>query len=310
MDNLQLISSDVDRWRQTASLLGPIPGTDGEGASGAGPNRPHIFFVDPATGTTSGDGLDPRRPLSTIQAAIDLCEANRGDVIVVARGGHVVTAAIDCNKRGITIIADTYGVNRRVTDEHWITANASYTSGPVVEITAGCRWIGFTFASRFATGPSVRTTFDSGTGASGNYVEMIECNWPGWGIGKDGFEMRGANFCAVRRCHFFDIANSGAGISFRGSGTNNPNHNEIEECVFRDVTAGIIYDAGGDPTNNFIHSCRFKDTTDDINANAGRGDCFVTDCYSEGTASTAHDSSVTTLIAAGWTFAGNHYAET
>jgi hypothetical protein len=308
MGDLQLLSGQVDRQLQTASLLGPVSGVGSDGAGSQGPNRPHIFFVDPTTGATSGDGQDPRRPLSTIQAAIDNCEANRGDIIVVARGGHVVTESINCNKRGITIIADSYGVNRRITDEHWIIANASYTSGPVVEITAGCRWIGFTFASRFTTGPSVRTTVDGGTGASGNYVEMVECNFPGWGLGFDGFEIRGANFCALRRCHFFDIANSGAGISFRGSGTNNPVKNEIEDCVFHNVTAGIKV-TNGTPQDNFIHKCRFKDCTDDINTNGGAGDMFVTENWHEGSAANAHDDSVTNLVGLGWTFAGNHYGE-
>jgi hypothetical protein len=98
----------------------------------------------------------------------------------VQRGANTVTETILCNKRGITIMADTYGGNKQNMDEHYVIADAGYTDGPVVEIYQGCRWIGFNFESRWTTGPSVRATADSGiTGANANYVEMLDCSFHG-----------------------------------------------------------------------------------------------------------------------------------
>lgn len=311
-ENIALLSSQVDRFLQTASLLGPVSGIGSDAAKSQGPNRPNIFFVDPTTGLTTGDGRDPRRPLSTLQAAIDLCERLRGDIIVVARGGHVPTAAIDVDKRGITIVADHYGGNRQNMDEHWIIANASYTSGPVLEITQGCRIIGLAIVSRFATGPSVRATVDSGTGASANYLEMVDCGFPGWGIGKDGVEFRGANLGRIYRCSFADLANSGSGVVFRGSGTNFPVQVEVEDCKFKDCTAGLEVISGASPQDLWIHRNRFKGCTDDVNFNGGAtGHGLISDNYHDSAVTAAHDDTVTNLIAAGdFEFVGNHYAET
>ena len=276
-----------------------------------GPHRPNIFFVDPTTGLTGVHGRDPRRPLSTLQAAIDLCERLRGDIIVVARGGHDVTEAINVNKRGITIVADSYGVNRRNTDEHWFLANASYTTGPVLEITQGCKLIGLNFESRFTTGPSVRATGDVLTGDSAFYVELLECSFHGWGIGYDGFEMRGASLCAVRRCTFDAIANSGAGITFRGSTGNNPVRNVIEECLFTNCQDGIAVRTAA-PQDIIIGPGNiFKDMAGyAIHTLGGAGDGFIVDNYFEVSDDNAFDVNHAGMLSAGWTLAGNHYIET
>jgi hypothetical protein len=205
-------------------------------------------------------------------------------------------------------MADTYGVNRQNTDEHWIIAGSGYTDGPVVEITAGCKWIGFTFASRFTTGPSVRATSDGGTGVNAFYTELLECLFHGWGIGYDGFEMRGASLCAVRRCTFDALANSGAGVSFRGSGTNNPVRNVVEECLFSNCTIGIAT-RSGTPQDNFFHSNRFQDVTTPIHTLGGVGNGFITDNYFEVNDDSAFDIDHAAMITANWTLAGNHYIE-
>jgi hypothetical protein len=205
-------------------------------------------------------------------------------------------------------MADTYGVNRQNTDEHWIIAASGYTTGPVVEITAGCKWIGFTFASRFATGPSVRATSDGGTGVNAFYTELFECLFHGWGTGYDGFEMRGASLCAVRRCTFDALANSGAGVSFRGSGTNNPVRNVVEDCLFSNCAIGIAT-RSGTPQDNFLHSNRFQDVTTPIHTLGGAGNGFITDNYFEVNDDSAFDIDHAAMITATWTLAGNHYIE-
>ncbi len=172
--------------------------------------------------------------------------------------------------------------------------------------------IGLTFVSRFTTGPSVRATVDSlasGT-PNANYVELIDCVFPGWGVGYDGFEFRGANLGAIRRCTFTALANSGCGVAFRGSGSNNPVQNIVEECLFLNLVDGIVT-RSATPQDNWIHRNRFMDiSNDDLSTNGGAGNGFVTDNFQSGSAANSHDDSVTNLIAAGWEFAGNHYAET
>lgn len=65
------------------------------------------FYVHSGTGSNSNDGLTPNSPVATIDYAIGLCTANKGDVIVVMPG-HAETittaAAIAVDVAGISII--------------------------------------------------------------------------------------------------------------------------------------------------------------------------------------------------------------
>ena len=45
-----------------------------------------IFFVDSATGSAGYSGRDPKHPMATIDQAINLCTANKGDIIYVMPG--------------------------------------------------------------------------------------------------------------------------------------------------------------------------------------------------------------------------------
>lgn len=67
-----------------------------------------IFWVDSNTGTNAaGYGQNPDAPLATIDYAVGLCTANKGDVIV-AMPGHAETVSaaggLDLDVAGITII--------------------------------------------------------------------------------------------------------------------------------------------------------------------------------------------------------------
>ncbi len=67
-----------------------------------------IFFVHSGTGTDgAGYGRNPDAPLATIDYAIGLCTASKGDVIYVMPGhAENLTAAdsIDCDVAGVTIV--------------------------------------------------------------------------------------------------------------------------------------------------------------------------------------------------------------
>ena len=66
------------------------------------------FYVDSVTGTNAaGGGLNPDQPLATIDYAIGLCTANKGDIIYVMPGHtETLTAAggVTCDVAGIAII--------------------------------------------------------------------------------------------------------------------------------------------------------------------------------------------------------------
>jgi len=70
-----------------------------------------VFFVDSNTGTDGeGYGREPISPVDTIDYAIGLCEANKGDVILVfPQHAESVATAITCDVAGVTIIGLGYG---------------------------------------------------------------------------------------------------------------------------------------------------------------------------------------------------------
>jgi hypothetical protein len=73
------------------------------------------FFVDSVTGNDSNDGLSKESPLATITAALALCTASKGDVIVLFPT-HAETIAvaggITVSKIGVSIIGLGNGSNR------------------------------------------------------------------------------------------------------------------------------------------------------------------------------------------------------
>jgi hypothetical protein len=99
-----------------------------------------FFFVDSVIGANGNyRGTDVSTPLATIQAAIDLCVADRGDVIICAgRHAETLTTAgqITLNKAGVRIISVGRGQSRA-------TLTYSNTAATVVVSAAGCSIEGF-----------------------------------------------------------------------------------------------------------------------------------------------------------------------
>lgn len=71
------------------------------------------FFVHSGTGTDSaGNGANPTKPLATIDYAVGLCTANKGDIIHVMPGhAETVIAAngIDIDVAGVTLVGEGEG---------------------------------------------------------------------------------------------------------------------------------------------------------------------------------------------------------
>jgi hypothetical protein len=113
-----------------------------------------VFFVDSATGSDSNSGADTSNPVATIDYAIGLCTANKGDVIFVmpAYAQTLTTSAgITCDVEGISIIGLGNGDNRP-------TISTGASQGSEIDITADnvvIRNMRFDFTSPDAMAPGI-----------------------------------------------------------------------------------------------------------------------------------------------------------
>lgn len=132
------------------------------------PTTGHIFYVDSDV-VSEGDGTTWDEAKNTIQEAIDLCTANRGDTIYVAPGhaeNIATAAAISADCAGITIVGVGFGDDM---PELASTANASTFSISAPDITiAGIRFLG-----NFATGTAVGVSVT----ADGDGANIIGCEF-------------------------------------------------------------------------------------------------------------------------------------
>ena len=106
--------ADLDRYLVMLRRLGPEPSVGAPSGESNG-NMPRIFFVDSVSGNATNSGLSPDRASSTIDRAVGLCTANRGDIIVCLPG-HVETVTalngLDLDIAGITVIGVGNGADR------------------------------------------------------------------------------------------------------------------------------------------------------------------------------------------------------
>lgn len=81
----------------------------------------NVFFVDSVAGSASNDGRSPSRAKATIDSAIRLCTASKGDVIIVMPGHSESisgAAAIAADVAGITIVGLGWGALRPLITLH------------------------------------------------------------------------------------------------------------------------------------------------------------------------------------------------
>jgi len=96
----------------------------------------NVYYCDPTSGSDAFDGKTSENAKKTLQAAIDLCENNNGDVIVRMRGGEAVTSPVNFNKSGVTVIPQGYGMAPLSMGEYFSTYSTTLTADPVAIITA------------------------------------------------------------------------------------------------------------------------------------------------------------------------------
>ena len=82
----------------------PIPATTGK-----------YFFVDSATGSNGNSGLDALHPVATVDYAVGLCTANKGDIILVMPGHEetiVSATSLVVDVAGVSIMGLGQGLTR------------------------------------------------------------------------------------------------------------------------------------------------------------------------------------------------------
>jgi hypothetical protein len=198
---------DADRFLRTGRVLGPSP---------SGPEdvysryAPHVFYVSSARGyDRPALGRDINSPVATIDYAIGLCTADRGDIIYVLPG-HTETisaaAGIKMDIAGVSIIGIGRGTKRPI-----ITLGTATTA--TFNVTAAdCYIQGLRFVSAI---DSLAQVLDLD---EGNFIAE-DCEF----YGPSTFEV--LNFVNMattkdkftfRRCHFkqdADPAGSDAGAN-------------------------------------------------------------------------------------------------
>lgn len=270
-----------------------------------------IFWVDGTNGSATNPGDNPDKPLNTLQAAIDLCTANKGDLIIAKRAGLTVTSTVNFNVAGITVAAQGWGMNPLATGEYFaLLADSTFTDGPVATITAPCHIIGLGFASR-DTGA---TFYDGAAALIGGLatalpfgVHLEDCRFPKWGLdNRIGLAIEGSSDCLIEGCCFEGVgAAFDSGIYVQGATQNL----EIRDCRFRDCTYGVLFGAfaGGGP-HCIIKGNVCEDSKLLSAASAATG--LVCDNWCEGATDTgSYNDTVDNLNTLGLIFSGQHYAE-
>ena len=272
-----------------------------------------IFYYDPPDGNDDNSGLRPDDAKKTLNAAIGLCIANRGDVIICMRGTETVTETVEFDVSGITVIPETMGINPGVMGEfNALLADSSFTDGPVATITAPCVIVGMGFASRDAG-----TTFFSGAAcligglasASPFGVRMHQCRFPKWGLtNRIGLAIEGSSDVLIDECTFEGVGSDfESGIYLQGAAANIA----IRNNVFRDcdyaLTLGAF--AGGGPHLDFHGNRIIGPTTKGVDTGANTGEGLISgNFFNTAVGSGTFDRALSNLETDGWIISGNNYA--
>lgn len=276
-----------------------------------------VFYCDPTSGADTNSGESHNDAKASMNAAVGLCVAGRGDVIVRMRGTETVTEEIAFDVSGVTVIAESGGFSPEANGEFFATlSDAAYTDGPAARITAdGVTLIGLGFVSRDAgtvgnNRGSALTIGSLTTGAFG--VHLINCRFPKWGVdNRYGIYLQGdaaVADCTIEGCTFEGVgADFDYGILLNGA-IQNPN---ILRNKFRDCTYAVGYNAfaGGGPDALIAHNHVL--TADKLlDSNSLDAPTLVADNWlGVATGTGAFDVSIATLDGNNIFVADNHYKE-
>jgi hypothetical protein len=272
--------------------------SNGAEVLGSGFTTGNTYYVSSAV--TSGDGRSPQTAISTIDAAIGLCTANKGDRIFVMPGHteSVSTASfITADVAGVSIIG--LGRGASVPTLTWTAAAAT-----IVVSAASVSFANMRFVNNFA---DVVTMFSvSGTGDDLAFDRCLFTDTSTILNAIDFITMAtGADGLSLRDCQV--VGKSASNDSFITGVAHDRvliDRCQIQFDVAQTAVVGVI-ETSGNATNVWIKDSVFRSNVDgalflDFNGTANSG--AVTNCYF---------SSIDTAgaVTAGFDFTGGHFFE-
>ena len=275
--------------------------------------------------STNPDGTSVLQ--SSLQAAIDLCKDNRGDLILCFPGTESVTTAVLFNKIGIVVSTPQVGYNPRYQGQRFMIYGPA--TGPAAVISQPCVINGLGFSGQYTGAGSHNVLVDgTGGGFNGAFFEIVNCQFTTWGASPDYLLLlNGAGQALIKNCAFdgaFDGLNvGGIGISKSASGV------QVWSCEFVDnvfISIGVnkyafVHVAGAIPNSNTYKGNILLGKTAAAAGAPGRGkflnnngdtnlDGLVCDNWiGLATDTGSYDDTVSNLNGLGIRFAGNHYEE-
>ena len=262
--------------------------------------------------------VSPQAQIFVADSLTDLTDAisqgvdGNGDVILLTRGSMEVSAQIDMDVSGMRLIAVDDGLNPLARGEFsGLFADASYTDGPVMKVTAPVSMEGMGFVSRdtgalFFSGAAL--LIGGGGDANPFGVWLKNCRFPKWGLdNRIGLAIEGSSDCLIDECIFEGVGSAfDSGIYVQGATQNLV----VRNSYFRDCTFAITHGAfaGGGP-HCMYHGNKCEDSKL-LEAGGNNATGFIFDNWLEtATNATSYDDTVTNLKTLGLNFAGNHYSE-
>lgn len=204
------------------------------------------LYVDPELSAGVGLGTfdSPHGGPTGLQTAIDRCEDDRGDLIIVNEGNHNVTTSVLFNKRGITVQAARLGLSPGgIGEKFMVNAASSFTSGPTGTILSPCIIRGLGFAGRnISTGESLLFDGQSAGGFNAGFSLIDNCRFPVWyGAINAGIRFKGGSTNMILNCLFDGLFGGfgAAAIECEVSGSIDPAYLRIIGCEFHGVGSGI-----------------------------------------------------------------------
>ncbi len=173
---------------------GTIPSTTGK-----------YFFVDSVSGSNGNSGLDTLHPVATIDYAVGLCTANKGDVIIVMPGHNetiVSATSLVVDVAGVSIIGLGVNQSRPVLDY-------DNNSGSIEMDAANCRLSNIVLKAS-VTAVAVAINVDANDVTLDNLETTFEDTGDDFAIilDIDGFDR-----CTVTDCRFFGELAVAGGVS-------------------------------------------------------------------------------------------------
>jgi hypothetical protein len=186
------------------------------------------FYVHSGTGSDSGSGQDPGAPFATVDYAIGVCTADKGDVVYVMPGhNETITAATSLvmDIAGVSVIGLGRGASRP-------TFDYDNTAGTIEMDAASCRLSNVILRASVASAV-VAINVD----AADCEIDHVYFNWEATG---DEF-ITCIDLDAVDRCHIHDCifeTEVGAGAATEAIRLDDTEDSIIENNLFRGTWTG------------------------------------------------------------------------